>query len=369
MSINVRIAGAGAHLPDRVVGNERIINALAIDPVKGLDMAMKVGVRERRFHHDFNDLTGEAVVTPEETPAELAMNTLAAERALHSAKLSADQLDGIYVVGCTPAYIHFSYGAIALHHTLGMRQEAFAEYLNLGCGGAMVAIQAACERIRSGARQRILICASNVPSAYFSRLYCAEENGRPNPSWLSLLLFGDAAGAMVLEATKQQNVGHLTSRMGVLSGLCGLDTDDKGQAQMLVSYPGGGSHRPHNRSRPGEHTFFVHGPKVVASYPPFMEETFRILQKQASCTNSDVSRCYFHPANAKLVDIVRRKLGLEPEQVPVHIDRYANVSAAATLVLLSEDLASDKVAIGSGQLVAFAAIGAGADGGGHLFRL
>lgn len=382
MSISVRIAGAGAYLPDRIVSNERIINALAAvdnDEIEAeekakieaalktnmVSMVGKVGVNQRRFYHDFNDLTGEAIVEERETPAELAMTQAAAGRALVSAKCSADQLDGIIVVGCTPAFPHFSYGAIALHRKLGMRRNAFAQYLNLGCGGAMVAIEAAAERILSGRRDRIMICASNVPSAYFSRLYCDKNNGRTNPSWLSLLLFGDAAGAMILESTKKARTGLLASHMSVLSELCGVD----GPEEMLVSYPGGGSHRPHNRSRAGEHTFFVHGPKVVASYPPAMEGFYQGLKKGVSFTESDLARCYFHPANAKLVDILRRMLKLKEEQVPVHIDKYANVSAAATLVLLAEDLETGKVAIDSEQLVIFAAIGAGADGGGHVFRL
>jgi 3-oxoacyl-[acyl-carrier-protein] synthase III len=82
-----------------------------------------------------------------------------------------------------------------------------------------------------------------------------------------------------------------------------------------------------------------------------------------------IDRYYLHQANMRLVEGFAKYAKLPLGRVPMHMDRYGNTSAAGTLILFAEDLAAGNIALGSGQLVLFAAIGAGAHYGAHLIRL
>lgn len=364
--MGARIIGAGSYIPERVITLERVLNALQLDE-RYWKMAASVGVNERRFYHDFDDATGEAIVSPDERPAELVMAEGAARAALKTADIVAGSLDGLIHVTCTPSRPHFSLPAIGLHHLLGLSESAFALHLNLGCGGLMVAIKVAEKFLRSGDK-RILVVASNVPSAHFSRAaYMMRAKEHPHGSWLSLDLFGDGAGALILAESTDDRYGLQASYMGTISRLSGVANAE----EILVSHPGGGSHRPASRAALWEQTYYVHGKKVEEEYPPFMMKAFGELMRNERhpFTVSDVSRCYFHPANANLVTALATKLDIPLEKVPMHIREYGNLSAAATPVMFAEDLAAGKVKFGSGELVVFGAIGAGADGGGHVFRL
>lgn len=364
---SVEIIGAGAYLPDRIVSNEELIAAMQLPGQKARWVEESVGIRERRFFYPVDGETGKAIVERDAPSAELAMAEAAARRALQAAEITPQDLDGVYHVTCTEAFPHFSHPAISLHATLGMKREAFAEHLPSGCGGFMIALQAAKERILSGYRRTVLVTASNTPSAFVDReaFMQSDAERHPIPSWLSLLLFGDGAGAVVLCGTENENRGILVSFTGVISGLSGTENPEA----ILVSHPGGGAHRPAFRSEPWEHTYFVHGPLVVRSYPPFMREAFSALRGMRHFTTSDVWRWYLHPANKVLVERVIGSESLPADRVPIHVETYGNLSAAATPVMLAEDLGAARAVLGSGQLVIFAAIGAGVHYGAHLVRL
>jgi 3-oxoacyl-[acyl-carrier-protein] synthase III len=83
----------------------------------------------------------------------------------------------------------------------------------------------------------------------------------------------------------------------------------------------------------------------------------------------EVQRYYLHQATKRLVQAFADDAGMNPEKVAMHMDRYGNTSAAGTLILLAEDLANGLVRLGRGDLVLFAAIGAGVHYGGQLVRL
>ena len=364
--MHAHVAGAGSFVPKRVISNEKI--ARAIPGWSAEKIEEKTGIRERRFLWDFDAETGRSLPPPQHDGSFYpASNTdmceVALRRSLERAGLAATELDAVFLVTCTPDELNFGHDAMALHQRLGCRSDCFAMVIDDGCGGTPYIIDMARRMIESGAFRTIAVIGSAFTSPLVNReVYTSgltpEGGGKELNACLSMYVFGDGAGAVVLRA------GTDPSR-GILSSFSGND-----HAELVLRRGGGLQRLSHQgRASPAEHAFIVDGPAVARSYPAYMQRCLDgVLAKQPEL-QAEVKRYYFHQPNKRLMDRFVDHAGLPPERVACHVERYGNTSAAGMLILLAEDLELGTVRLGSGDLVVLAAVGANVHYGAQLIRL
>ncbi len=358
---NVRYVGAGAYLPPRVVNNERLVKAIPGWSAGRIEQ--RTGIVERRYLWDFDAELGEAIAPDGLAPEQLHGNTdmveAALRRALDSAELAPRELDGVYVVTSTPDEINFCRDAIEVHRRIGMRPDAFALLVDSGCGGAVFMIDMARKLILSGQARTIAIVASTLASPFLHReTFTSPMPGNPKiNAFLSFYMFGDGAGAIILR-------GDEGSKLGIQASTSATDHPE------LVIHRAGGAQLPPSRATRADHAWYVDGPTVARAYPEYMGRAVgALLNGHKEELLPQITRFYLHQANKFVLLKFVAEAGLPPEKVPLNIHRYGNTSAASTLILFAEDLAQGNVRLGSGDLVLFAAVGAGVHYGGQLVRV
>ena len=360
----VRIAGAGSFVPSLVVDNHRI--AKAIPGWSPERIEEKTSIRERRYLWDFDEEAGVPIPPPADS-GEPRSNTdmceIALRRALESSGLDAKELDAIFLVTCTPDRLNFNYDAMEVHRRLGCRTDAYALMIDDGCGGTPYVMDMAYKMIRSGAMKNIAVIGSALSSPQMNRdvytSWVESAPGRkPLNAFFSMYVFGDGAGAVILRAGSQPG-------QGILSSTAGNDYMD------LVHRRAGGVMNLPYQGVPnlGDHAFVVDGTLVAKSYPLFMQRCLDEILTECPELKGEVQRYYFHQPNKRLMDRFVQSAGLPAERVAYNVDRYGNTSAAGMLILLAEDLENGTVAIGGGDLVVIAAVGANVHYGAQLVRL
>ena len=356
---SVRIVGAGGYVPRRVVKNERLAQAIPGWPPERI--TERTGIEERRYLWDFDERTGKTIPPPEDDGrphGNVDMAEAALWQALGRAGVKASELDAIFFVTSTPDETNFSHDAIELHRRIGAPSHALAIVIDSGCGGAVYVADMARKLILSGAARTVAICASLLASPYLDReVFTSEMPGRKGVNaFLSMYLFGDGAGALVLRGDTAEEVGILASTSG---------TDH----QELVVHRGGGAKLAGTRARVADHAWYVDGREVAVAYPAFMQKAVSECVAQRPDLADSIGRYYLHQASRRTLDSFVARAGLPRDRVPVNVNRYGNTSAASTLLLFSEDLGEGRVKLGSGEIVLFAAVGAGVHYGAHLVRL
>jgi 3-oxoacyl-[acyl-carrier-protein] synthase III len=283
----------------------------------------------------------------------------ALRRALDSAGIGPEELDAIYLVTTTPDQINFCHDAVQVHRRLGCRRDASAVVVDSGCGGALYVIDLVRRLVLSGTARTIAVVASTFASAYLDRevFTCAMPEDQRINAFLSMYMFGDGAGAVLLR-------GDEGAARGILASTSGTDH------QELVVHRGGGAWRPaHTRASLADHAYYINGPVVAEAYPFFMQKAVDEVLDRCPARLDEVKRFYLHQANLHVLEKFVAKAGLPADRVPVNVDRYGNTSAASTLLLFAEDLEQGRVRLDGGDLVLFAAVGAGVHYGGQLVRL
>jgi 3-oxoacyl-[acyl-carrier-protein] synthase III len=357
---SVRVVGAGGFVPRRVVRNERIAQAIPGWPPERI--TERTGIEERRYLWDFDERTGKSIPPAGADGGAPSGNVDMAEAALWQALGRADvapkDLDAIFLVTSTPDEVNFSRDAVELHRRIGARSDALALVVDSGCGGAVYVTDLARKMILSGAARTVAVCASLLASPYLDReVFTREMPGRKGVNaFLSMYLFGDGAGAVVLRGDSAAGVGILASSAG---------TD---HAELVV-HRGGGAKLPQNHARLEDHAWYVDGREVAVAYPLYMQKAVSECVGQRPELAAEIGRYYLHQASRRTLDSFITRAKLPRDKVPVNVHRYGNTSAASTLLLFSEDLGEGRVKLGSGELVLFAAVGAGVHYGAHLVRL
>jgi 3-oxoacyl-(acyl-carrier-protein) synthase III len=358
----VEIMGAGHFVPDRIVTNDEICRMVPGWPPDKLEA--KTGIQERRFLWEMDMQSGYPIEPTGEGAIRsgVDMSQIALERALKMAGIEASDLDALLLVTCTPDEINFGSDAMHLVDRMGIRRDARILQFDSGCGGALYYLNEACAPVESGRSRNVALIAHNLTSALVDRdmytKYVLDEDGRKLFAYLSPYIFGDGAGALVLGPCTDPDRGFVSSW---------------GQ-HRLVEYMrregGGGLKPPHSpRTRKVDHAFIIDGKLVAKEFPIFMEKAIKGVLDGHEHLFPQIERFYLHQANMRLVEGFAKAARLPMDRVPMHMDRYGNTSAAGTLILFAEDLEAGNVSLGSGQLVLFAAIGAGAHYGAHLIRL
>jgi 3-oxoacyl-[acyl-carrier-protein] synthase-3 len=289
-------------------------------------IAQRTGIRERR------------IADADETTASLG--EAAARAALDSAGLTPADIDLVVLATSTPNNT-FPATAVEIQERLGMR-HGFAFDMQAVCSGFVYAVTTTDLYLRGGQARRALVIGSET----FSRILDWTDRG-------TCVLFGDGAGAIVLEAAEGQ--GTIADR-GILAA--SLRSDGSHKEKLFVD--GGPSTTGtvgHLRMEGRE--VFKH---AVAMITDVIEDVFA----QAGITAEDLDWFVPHQANRRIIDASAKKLGIAEEKVVVTVDRHGNTSAASVPLALNAAVADGRIR--KGDLVLLEAMGGGFTWGAVLLR-
>ena len=317
--LDVSITGLGCKVPDRVVTNDEL--SQYVDTSNEWIME-RTGIRERR------------IAAPEEALSDLALP--AARDALAQAGLTGADIDLIIVATVTPDMAFPSTGAIVAD-ALGAK-DAAAYDLSAGCTGFMYALAQAYGMLAGGLAQRALVIGGDV----LSKILDWSDRS-------TLVLFGDGAGAVVLQAVPQQ-------------GFLGFELGADGGGGKSLWLPGSGSRVFEDPER------FVkmNGREVFKFATRILVKSAEDLLAKCELSIDDVDVYIPHQANVRIIDHATRKLGVSSDRVVVNVDRYGNTSSGSIPLALADALADGRLR--PGQLVLMTGMGAGLTWGSALMR-
>jgi 3-oxoacyl-[acyl-carrier-protein] synthase-3 len=278
--------------------------------------------------------------------ADVATSDLAVEAAraaLEQRQLSPEEIEAILVCTVTPDMM-FPSTACLVQERLGAK-GAWGFDLVAACSGFVFGLTTAAQMIVSGAHQKILVIGSDTMSRiidYTDRATC--------------VLFGDGAGAMVLEASDADE--------GLIDFIHELD----GSGGKYLYMPAGGSRRPASRETVDQGMHFVHqdGGQVFKFAVRKMQDTCTELLNRNGYTPRDVDVLIPHQANRRIITNAAERLGIPCDRVVINIDRYGNTTAA-TVPLATRD-AIEQGLLKKGSLALMVAVGAGYTVGASLWR-
>ncbi len=320
------ITGWGHYVPEHVLTNADLERRVATNNEW---IMSRTGIRERR------------VAAPDETTATLGSN--AARKALAVARLEPTDLDLIIVATATPDY-YFPSTACVVQSLLGVtRIPAFD--IGAACSGFIYALGTATQFIRTGVYSRILVIGAETLTRltdYTDRRTC--------------VLFGDGAGAVVLEATDQPR--------GLLSLTLGAD----GSGGRLLKAPGGGSTLPVTREMLDQRGQYMtmEGSEVFKFAVRTMGDAAIEVIARAGMHFREIDMLIPHQANLRIIEATAKRLDLPRDKVWVNIDRYGNTSAATIPISLSE--AADQGVLRDGANLLLVAFGGGLTWGASVIR-
>lgn len=321
------VTGIGHYAPPRVLSNK--------DLEKMVDtsdewIVSRTGVRERHI------LDGER--------GSSYMGQKAVEMLLKERGIAADEIDLIIVATVTPDTL-FPSTACRIQAAIGA-SNAWGFDLNGACSGFIFALKTAAGFIESGAHKKVLVVGSDKMSAivdYTDRTTC--------------VLFGDAAGAVLLEPSEEDGYGVLDSI---------LRCDGSGSKHLYMM--GGGSLHPatHETVDKKMHYIWQDGRTVFKFAVTRMADVSEEILLRNQLSGSDVRYFVPHQANLRIIDAAAKRMKLRDEQVVINIDRYGNTTAATIPLALSEVYHDNKLQ--RGDNVVMAAFGAGFTWGSSLLR-
>ena len=317
------VLGCGSYLPSRVLTNTEL--AQTVDTSDDW-IVQRTGIHERRIAAD-----GEKTSD---------MGLHAAQAALAHAKLDAQSIDLIVLATSTPDQT-FPASAVTVQAGLGIHHGAAFD-LQAVCTGFVYGLATADGLLRSGAFKRALVIGSET----FSRIMDWTDR-------TTCVLFGDGAGAIVLEA--QEQPGAKEDR-GILTSY--LRSDGRHRDKLYVD---GG---PSSTGTVGQ--LRMDGREVFRYAVGAISEAVEGALTQSGFTAEDIDWFVPHQANKRIIDGVARKLGLDPSQVVLTLDRHGNTSAASIPLALADAVADRRIK--RGDLVMLEAMGGGFTWGATLIR-
>jgi 3-oxoacyl-[acyl-carrier-protein] synthase-3 len=319
--------GTGSYAPERVLTNRDLEALVATSDTW---IRERTGIRERR-------IAAEGEVTSD-------MAAAAARAALAMAGTDAKELDAILVATISPDMPMPSCAAI-VQAKLGAT-KAFAMDMSAACAGSLYGMAIADQFIRTGAARRILVIGAEL----LSRLVDWTDRN-------TCVLFGDAAGAMVLGPGDDDERGLLSTH---------LHSDGTMASSLCI--PGGGSQYPQSAEVLAQtmHKISMNGREVykfaVRVLPDALAEAFAAN----GVTARDVDHVISHQANLRIVESVLDRVGIPMDRCWLNLDRYGNTSSASLPISLDE--ANRAGRLKPGDLIAMMAIGAGMAWGSALMR-
>jgi 3-oxoacyl-[acyl-carrier-protein] synthase-3 len=320
-----RITGTGSYVPPRRLSNAELVSELAAKGVETSDewIVERTGIRARHFVDDG------------EYSSDLAFQ--ACQKALRAAGLSAADIDLIIVATSTPDMV-FPSTACILQNKLGAHGGAAFD-LQAVCSGFVYALTVADSMIVSGAARKALVVGAEV----FSRLLDFSDR-------TTCVLFGDGAGAVVLEASDTP-------------GILASDLHADGKHVGILCVPGHVS----NGHILGDPLLKMDGQAVFKLAVGVLEEAARTVLAKAGKTEADIDWLIPHQANIRIMQSTAKKLRLPMEKVVVTVDQHGNTSAASIPLALDAAVRSGQVK--PGQNLMLEGVGGGFTWGAVLLTL
>ncbi len=317
------VIGCGSYLPSRILTNQELAQS-----VETTDewIVQRTGIRERH------------IAAPGEMTSDLALN--AAKAALAHAKIDASSIDLIVLGTSTPDQT-FPATAVNVQAALGITHGAAFD-LQAVCSGFIYALQIADSLLRVAAYKRALVIGAET----FSRIL--DWNDRT-----TCVLFGDGAGAVVLEAQEQPGT---SADRGILT--THLRSDGRHRAKLYVD-GGPSSTQTVGHLRMEGREVFKH---AVAMITDVIYDAFKATGTGAD----DIDWFVPHQANKRIIDGSAHKLGIAPEKVVLTVDRHGNTSAASIPLAMADAVADRRIK--RGNLILLEAMGGGFTWGSALLR-
>lgn len=319
-----KITGTGSYLPAKVMQNSEFSERLGLDTSDEWIRA-RTGIERRHL------------VAEDEATSDMAM--VAAERALDSAGLEASDVDLLLVATTTPDKV-FPSTACLLHRRFGMRSVPAFD-VHAACSGFIYGLDVARRYIETGGAQSVLLIGAET----YSRILDWSDRA-------TCVLFGDGAGAVVLQASEEQ---------GIISSHIHAD----GEHEELLHVPVGVST---NFERVRAESAFIRmkGNEVFKQAVSQLGAIARETLASNGFTGEDLDWLIPHQANLRIIKAAAKKLKLPMERVVVTVSEHANTSSAS--VPLALDVAVRDGRVKSGNLILFEAFGAGFTWGSALAR-
>jgi len=325
--IRAKISALGTYVPPRVLTNADLEQM--VDTSDEWIMA-RVGIRERH------------IVEKGVPTSDLAV--AAAKKALAQRQLNPSDIEAIVVGTVTPDML-FPSTASVVQEKLGAK-GAWGIDLSAACSAFIYSLQVGAQFIATGAHKRVLVIGADVMSSiidYTDRATC--------------ILFGDGAGAAILEPSDDDSIG-----------LIDFIHEVDGSGGELLYMPGGGSLHPTTKETLEKKMHFVRqdGQQVFKFAVRKQTELCQKLLERNGLKGSDIDAFIPHQANLRIISATAERLGLRPESVIVNIERYGNTTAGTIPLAMATAMEEGKLKKGS--MVLLASVGAGFTIGATLLR-
>jgi 3-oxoacyl-[acyl-carrier-protein] synthase III len=317
--VRVTITGLGAHAPERVITNDELSELVETSDEWIVE---RTGIRERRIASDSEALSDLAIP--------------AARQALEQAGVGGKDVDLLIVATVTPDMMFPSTSAL-LADRLGAT-DAAAYDLSAGCTGFMYALAQAYGMLAGGLSKRALVVGGDV----LSRILDWSDRS-------TVVLFGDGAGAVVLEPAEE--AGFLAFELGA---------DGAGGEHLWL--PGSGS----RTFEEPEKFVKMNGREVFKFATRVLVQSGEAVLDRCGTRVEDVDVYVPHQANVRIIDHATKKLGIPSERVVINVDRYGNTSSGSIPLALADAQVDGRLRPGS--LVLMTGMGAGLTWGSALMR-
>ncbi|PYV98005.1 MAG: 3-oxoacyl-ACP synthase [Acidobacteria bacterium] len=325
--VRAKISALGTYVPPHVLTNADLEKMVETSDDW---IVSRVGIRERH-------LVENGVAT-----SDLAVE--AAKKALEERGIEPSEIEAIVVATVTPDML-FPSTACVIQHKLGMK-NTWGFDLSAACSAFVYALQTGAQFIATGAHKKVMVIGADVMSSiidYTDRNTC--------------ILFGDGAGAVVLEPADEDS-------LGIIDFIHEID----GSGGCALYMPGGGSLHPSTRETVDKKMHYVHqdGQAVFKYAIRKMAEICEKILRRNGLKPSDIDAFIPHQANRRIITATGERLGLRPESVIINIDRFGNTTAAT--IPLAMETARQECKLKKGSLVLLASVGAGFTTGATLLR-
>lgn len=322
-----KITALGCYTPPRVLTNQELEKMVETSDQWILE---RTGIRERH------------IADPDMATSDMAYE--AAKIALERRGIAPTELEAIIVCTVTPD-MFFPATACLVQNRLGAK-GAWGFDLIAACSSFVYGLTVGANLVQSGTHKKVLIIGSDTMSRiidYTDRATC--------------VLFGDGAGAMLIEPAEDGEAGFI-----------GAQNEIDGSGGDALKMPAGGSRMPSSIETVQNRLHYVKqdGQAVFKFAVRKMYEACRVLLDRHGLTAKDIKLMVPHQANKRIITATADRLGMSDDQVIINIDRYGNTTAA-TIPLATQDAISAGM-LKKGDIVLFAAVGAGFTVGANLWR-
>lgn len=324
--INAVITGIGGYVPDYVLTNEELSRMVDTSDEW---ITTRVGIKERRI------LTEEGLGTS-------YMARKAARQLLDKTGVAPDTIDALIVTTTTPDYKFPSTASIVLGK-LGLK-NAFAFDFEAACCGFLYTLDVAASMIQSGRYKKIIVIGADKMSSlvdYTDRATC--------------VLFGDGAGAVLVEATEEQNIGVQDSY---------LRTDGSGLPFLHMKAGGSVCPPSHFTVDHRLHFLYQEGRTVFRYAVTYMSNDVMEIMKRNNLSAENIDWVIPHEANRRIIEAVAKRAELPLDKVLINIDHYGNTSAATIPLAIWDNESRLK----KGDNIIFTAFGAGFVHGASFYK-